>query len=267
VVAGIRVGTDGIPFAGGPLALSDGSQDASNAAATSAGTRFLVAYATGSIQGRRVAIDGTLEDATPFLVSVNHNAMRESAAAFDGTNYLVSWADQRTQPVGPAPIAGVNVITGRVTVGATFDGTNYVVSFSNNGEALYSRVTPAGVVLDQGGQLAGNGYSARVASQRSDEASLVVWATDGGGVFARRVQAGHVEGDPITLSDTGGGPRPDVAFDGGPASDASSSPDAPGSGTNGGGGGCQAAQGPTSIATLPWILGVLLAVRRRRPRE
>ena len=103
-VAGIRVGTDGVPFAGGPVILSDGSQAASNAVATSAGTRFLVAYATGSIKGRRVAIDGTFEDAIPFPVSVNHNLMRESAAAFDGTNYLVSWADQRTQPVGPDAI-------------------------------------------------------------------------------------------------------------------------------------------------------------------
>jgi uncharacterized protein (TIGR03382 family) len=169
-------------------------------------------------------------------------------------------------------------------------------------------------------------------------------------MFARRVQAGHVEGDPIPLSDSEGSPRPGVAFDGdsyvvgwptwppqgtiewarvstegvvvegpltvgpmpgtidelamtsgppgtvlltyrrnetgygqtrarlisaggtpgpdgGPpgvdAGPAASSPDAPGSGANDGGG-CQAAGGPTSIATLPWIIGLLLVVRRRR---
>ena len=96
---------------------------------------------------------------------------REAAIAFDGTNYMVVWCDDRSgvnvygarvDPAGAGPVldpTGIPVSTafGRQTSPAiAFDGTDYLVVWTDyrngsQGDIYAARVTQLGTVLDPGG--------------------------------------------------------------------------------------------------------------------
>jgi hypothetical protein len=122
------------------------------------------------IFGTRVSPAGTVLDgtATGIPISTAANNQAQPAIAFDGTNYLVTWSDNRS---GDANIYGTRVSpAGTVVDGAAtgfpistaasaqadpdlaFNGTNYLVAWldlrSGERDIFGTRVSPAGSVLD-----------------------------------------------------------------------------------------------------------------------
>ncbi|MDQ1519846.1 MAG: hypothetical protein QOI55_919, partial [Actinomycetota bacterium] len=141
------------------------------------GTNYFVAWSdtrnglmNSDIFGTRVSPAGTVLDgtATGIPISTAANNQTQPAIAFDGTNYLVTWSDNRS---GDANIYGTRVSpAGTVVDGAAtgfaistaasaqndsdlaFNGTNYLVAWldlrSGDWDIFGARVSPAGSVLD-----------------------------------------------------------------------------------------------------------------------
>jgi phosphoribosylformylglycinamidine (FGAM) synthase PurS component len=133
------------------------------------GTNFLVVWENNcdgnpnyyDIYGARMTRQGMVLDSEPFLISQEVQNQNSAALAFDGTNYLVVWQDER--------------------------------SGTSTSDIYGARVTPEGVVLDTAGLV----ISQAVSSQNSPalafdgESYLVVWEDLRGGVdldiYATRV--------------------------------------------------------------------------------
>ncbi|MGD9140634.1 MAG: T9SS type A sorting domain-containing protein [bacterium] len=120
----------------------------------------------------------------------------QSSVAFDGTNYLVVWADYRSRSsydVFGARVAldGTVLDPGGFIISAAedyqdspavaFDGTNYLVVWtdrrSGSSDIYGSRVSPGGTVLDPDGipVCTGTGSQAEVGIAFCDSNYLVVW--------------------------------------------------------------------------------------------
>jgi hypothetical protein len=141
------------------------------------GTNYLVVWANSRfgesrVYGARVSTVGNVLD--PGGRSISTAGVRvtgKPAIAFDGTNYLVAWADAR---FGCCSIYGTRVsrdgsvldpngiaiaTRGREQVepAVAFDGTNYMVAWADSrsytSHIYGARVTPAGRVLDARGVL------------------------------------------------------------------------------------------------------------------
>jgi hypothetical protein len=125
---------------------------------------------SSDVYGARITPSAAVLDTFGIAVTATVNVQNCPAAAFDGTNYFVAWADDRNgdydiygariSPTGtvldPAALA-VSAAAGHQgypVVG--FDGTNYLVAWEDERRGRYSdiygaRVTPDGVVLDPAG--------------------------------------------------------------------------------------------------------------------
>jgi hypothetical protein len=78
-----------------PFGISDGGHDAAPAAASN-GSEALVTWADADIFGRRVLSDGTLLDTAMGTVISNAPGSQFSpAAAWDGTQFVLTWLDER----------------------------------------------------------------------------------------------------------------------------------------------------------------------------
>jgi hypothetical protein len=203
-----------------------------------------------SIYGVRVRADGTVLDAGGFAIvtqidPTSSTLVRQArpAVAFDGTNYLVVWADRRSARswdiygslvtregtvlnAGGFPVsAGA---TNEVSPAVAFDGTNYLVAWQDSrgsgGDDVYAaRVTPAATLLDAGGfavSAAGSTQGAPAVSFDGQE-YVVAWEDFRTGtspsVYAARVtKAGAVKsGSEVALKTAAAGQRaPATAFDG-----------------------------------------------------
>lgn len=116
------------------------------------GTNYLVVWTderyqgTGDIYGVRVSPAGTLLDTSGIPIGVAKAGQNDPAVAWDGTNWMVTWVDTRTNGNGDVYAArvsgtgsvldpaGIAVATGgtRTYPAIAFDGTNYLITHVNN---------------------------------------------------------------------------------------------------------------------------------------
>jgi hypothetical protein len=200
-IYGTRVTSDGTVLDPSGVAISTAVYDQVQPAVTFDGANFLVAWQDGrsgsyDIYGARVTPGGSVLDPSGIAVSRATGDQELPAVAFDGTNFLVVWEDQRSvssdiygarvTPGGTvldsAGIAISIAINNQLFPAAAFDGTNFLVAWEDrwNGVStdIYSaRVTPGGVVIDA----AGIAVSTATGDQRGVELtfdgrnSLVMW--------------------------------------------------------------------------------------------
>src|SRR5262245_52172231 len=167
--AGAVLDPDGIP-----IATAAGDQTAADI--TFDGVNYFVTWTDWSsssgpdIYGARVTTSGTVLDPDGIPISNTANDQSSASVAFDGTNYLVTWEDRRSDPA--EDIWGARVSTNgtvldpagiSIGVGAqyqlapdvAFDGTNFLVSWMDRRIGVWNiygaRVTPAGSVLEPDG--------------------------------------------------------------------------------------------------------------------
>ena len=174
-IYGARINELGIVLDTNGIAISTAADDQYAPSVAFDGTNYLVAwgdYRSGlsDIYGTRVNQAGIVLDTNGFVISAVDRWQGLPAVAFDGTNYLVVWQDDR---IG----YGWNIYGARVnqsgivldTIGivistvanyqqspsAVFDGTNYFVVWQDYRRDNYipdiygARVSQTGVVLDQ----------------------------------------------------------------------------------------------------------------------
>jgi hypothetical protein len=139
------------------------------------GTNFLVVWSdyrsltSYDIFGARVGVDGSVVDDGGFVISSAAGYQETPAVAFDGTNYLVVWADMRdgtgdiyasrVDPAGnvldPGGIAVCSEAGAQAEVAISFADSQYLVVWTDTRDAnenIYcARVDPDGAVLDPGG--------------------------------------------------------------------------------------------------------------------
>lgn len=144
---------------------------------------YLVAWTderTGNsdIYGAWIATDGSVLDPNGFPISTAGGYQRAPAIAFDGTNFMVAWQDNRNNldwdiyasrvtPGGAAldPL-GIPVASGNNTQQApaiAFDGTNYRIVWSEGGDLWSRLVTVGGAPAAAAGYLDINGVNSSIA--------------------------------------------------------------------------------------------------------
>lgn len=166
---------------------------------------------TPNIYGCRLRPDGTVLDTGGIIISLTYSC--GPRLAFDGTNYLVVWEDQRSgyfysdiygarvtqsgmvlDPGGfPISIAGYWQIRPAVA----FDGANYLVVWTDgrngqNSDIYGARVNTAGIVIDTIGILISNALGTQVspAIVYGNNEYLIAWQDSRNGnadIYACRV--------------------------------------------------------------------------------
>ncbi|MFA5033659.1 MAG: T9SS type A sorting domain-containing protein [bacterium] len=117
-----------------------------------------------SIYGTRVGGNGTVIDTPGILLSISANGQQYPSVAFDGTNYLGTWVDYRSNKqniYGTRVSADGNVLDEKAFVispitynqkpSLIFGDSNYFVVWSDSGSIYGSRVDSKGIVLDTPG--------------------------------------------------------------------------------------------------------------------
>jgi hypothetical protein len=175
---GARVNQNGVVLDTTPIAISTlPRSDQTPGEIAFDGNNYLVVWEDhrvlpGEIYGARVTQSGEVLDPNGFPISTALNSQSDPSVAFDGTNYLVVWKDERSAAdeydiygarVNPSGVVldpnGIAISTDTNSQGnpsIDFDGTNYLVVWTDgrNGEDndIYgARISPSGVVLDSSG--------------------------------------------------------------------------------------------------------------------
>ena len=206
--------------------------------------RLLAVVALGSL----LASGCLVEISDPVYGPGGHD-QRRPAVAFDGTNFLVVWADLRNPT--PLDVFSYDIYAARITPDGSvldvtgipiaqnypndpapdvaFDGTSFLVVW--NGGSIYgARVRPDGAVLDpQPFIIGGGGQTGGPAISAGGGSSLVTWETCVASCFGPptspaqiQTQGARVSPSGVVLDSIEIGPlspgiaphRPDVAFDG-----------------------------------------------------
>ncbi len=231
-IFGARVNSAGRVVDAGGLPICTAAGDQLSPAATADGSDSFVVWQDGrnvdtapDIYGARVTSGGVVSDPNGIPISATLGVQATPAVAFNGTNFLVVWADQRG--IGDFDTYGARVSkTGQVletagipistVAGGEFfpkvaaKGTNFLVVWEEHRNAdtgfvdIYAaRVSGAGMVLDRGGFPVGSGsgdrFTPTVAAGLTDY--LVVWqdsrnlGTSGQDIYGARVTTGGVVSD------------------------------------------------------------------------
>jgi hypothetical protein len=242
---GARLAADGSVLDVGGIAISTSAYDQQYPAIAFDGTNYLVVWednrnGSRDIYAARVGTDGVVLDADGVAVSISAYDQEYPVAAFDGTNYLVVWEDNRN---GSRDIYGARVETGGGVLDAggiamstaafdqlrpavAFDGVNYFASWEDNRSGSHdiygTRIATDGSVLDALGvaisSSADNEWSAVVAF--GGASYLVAWHDDRFGftdIYGARVgtDGGVLDPDGVVISTAAyHQKRPAVAFDG-----------------------------------------------------
>lgn len=246
-IYGARVGSDGkvLDDTGIPIAMSVGSTQPFIAAANGGG--FVVAWAVSyvdvyqppGVYAVRLDAAGTVLDQTPVPIVANQTNVQATAAAFDGTNWLVAWhryvggttsydifaarLGKTGGVLDAAPIEVSKEIDAEYYPVVSFDGTDFLVTwrtyvgvfgrrFGKDGKPIGNRVALVNA--------AGSVYNFHEAF--SGAAHLVVWSTylgvNGLNVFARRYDKAltPLDGADVAIAPPGANydDRPKTAWDG-----------------------------------------------------
>ncbi|HSA32286.1 MAG TPA: DUF4215 domain-containing protein [bacterium] len=247
-VYGARVKPDGTVLDASGIAMTTANYYQQNVDVASDGTNWFVVwqdYRTGGsfdIYGARVNGAGSVLDGSGILISNANWDQDYPAVAFDGTNYLVVWADYRT---GNWDIYGGRVKTDGTVLEATatnimisnasntqewpdvaFNGTNYLVVWhdvrTGSWDIYGGRVATNGTVLDGTGvaiSAAGNNQNYPVVA--SDGTNyFVVWLdyrSGGSDIYGARVDTYGNTTDPLGIlvsNATNSQELPSIVFDG-----------------------------------------------------
>ncbi len=242
-ILGTRLLPDGTVLDKSSIAISLAQHSQYAPAVCFDGTNFLVVWEDRrndgeyqDIYGARVSPDGAVLDTGGIVISAANGHQRYPAAAFDGTNSLVVWDDERT--------GGYDIRGARVTAAGTVldtaglvilqavdsqrrpdvssDGTNSLVVWYDGRIGLSgirgARVTPQGTVLDTQGftiSLMWVDDSVFPAVEFDGDNFLAVWENGSSGICGARVTPQGTVLDPNGLALSHGFLYfPDLAFDG-----------------------------------------------------
>jgi hypothetical protein len=178
-IYGARVNADGVVLEPSGLAVSLDANSQYNPGVACDGMNCLVVWedfrsetSLADIYGARVSAAGAVLDASGIAVSTAATQQYKPAVAYDGTNYLVVWVDNRSE-TGLPDIYGARVSAAGAVLDASgiavstaanwqykpavaYDGANYLVVWadyrSGTSSDIYgARVSAAGAVLDASG--------------------------------------------------------------------------------------------------------------------
>ncbi len=246
-VYGTRVGPDGTVLDPGGIPISTIAEWEAYPDVAFDGANYLVVWEDGrndetNIYGARVSPAGQVLDDTGFAITTTEEYLSLPAVAFDGTNYLVVWEDERNSG-NDEDIYGARVTPGGTVLDpdgiviftgddeqrypdVAFDGANFLVVWQDcrgDVDVRGARVGPDGAVLDPDGfdVSADTLYELQPAVATDGTNWLVTWidVTRSGWatIHAARVGPGGTVLDPNGVRVSPDSARPDepaVTFDG-----------------------------------------------------
>lgn len=173
-IYGVRVTSDGTLLDEAGIAITTAANNQDTPAAAFGASGYLVVWkddrsGSSDIYGSRVAVDGSVLDASGISISAAAGGQGYPAVAFGDSVFLVAWADNReaTQHIygarvqidgtvlDPDGIAICSAANGQSYPAVAYDGTAFLVVWedlrNSDGDIYGARVAADGTVLDPGG--------------------------------------------------------------------------------------------------------------------